>query len=84
MTHDRTYWRSQDDARLIEEAKHYPSAELCIALGERLDDTHETDRWHDALKERCDSQQAALLVMRAEIKALEDQIDDMLGETDND
>jgi hypothetical protein len=84
MTYDRTYWRSQDDARLIDEAKHYPSAELCIALGERLNETHETDRWHDELKERCDSQQATIIAMRAEIKALEDQVDDLLGETDND
>tara|TARA_R110000868_G_scaffold47912_2_gene156426 strand:+ start:1063 stop:1317 length:255 start_codon:yes stop_codon:yes gene_type:complete len=84
MTQDRTYWRDQTDARLIDEAKHCPSAELCIALGERLDDTHEADRWCEELKERCDSQQAAIIVMRAEIKALEDQVDDMLGATDND
>ena len=84
MTHDRTYWRDQTDARLIDEAKHYPSAELCIALGERLDDTYEEDRWNEELKERCDLQQAAIIVMRAEIKALEDQIDDMLGATDRD
>ena len=49
MTQDRSYWRDQDDARLIDEAKHYPSAELCIALGERLDDTHEADRWCEEL-----------------------------------
>jgi hypothetical protein len=84
MTHDRTYWRDQDDARLIDEAKHYPSVELCIALGERLNETHETDRWHEELKERYDFQQAAIIVMRAEIKALEDQIDDMLGVNGND
>tara|TARA_R110002126_G_scaffold43682_2_gene125257 strand:- start:630 stop:884 length:255 start_codon:yes stop_codon:yes gene_type:complete len=84
MTHDRSHWRSQDDARLIDEAKHYPSVELCVALGERLDDTQEADRQHAELQDRCDTQQAAIIVMRAEIKALEDQIDDMLGETDND
>lgn len=84
MTQDRSYWRDQTDARLIDEAKHYPSAELCIALGERLNDTHEADRWHDELKERCDSQQATIIVMRAEIKALEDQIDDMMGATNHD
>mgnify|MGYP003649113633 CR=1 FL=1 len=84
MTHDRSYWRDQTDARLIDEAKHYPSAELCIALGERLNDTYAEDRWNEELKERCDSQQAAIIVMRAEIKALEDQIDDMMGATDND
>jgi len=84
MTHDRSYWRDQTDARLIDEAKLYPTAELCIALGERLDDTYAEDRWNEELKERCDMQQAALIVMRAEIKALEDQIDEMLGATNND
>jgi uncharacterized protein Yka (UPF0111/DUF47 family) len=53
--------------------------------GRASGDTYtETDRWNEELKERCDSQQAALLVMRAEIKALEDQIDDMLGVNGND
>ena len=82
MTQDRTYWRDQTDARLIDEAKHYPSAELCVALGERLADTYAEDRWNEELKERCDTQQATILVMRAEIKALEDQIDDMMGRGD--
>ena len=82
MTHDRTYWRDQTDARLIDEAKHYPSAELCVALGERLDDTYAEDRWNEELKERCDTQQATIIGMRAEIKALEDQLDDMMGRAD--
>ena len=37
MTHDRTYWRACDDKRLIDEARD-SGHELCIALGERLDD----------------------------------------------
>ena len=34
---DRTYWRGQDDKRLIEAARD-SGHELAIALGERLDD----------------------------------------------
>lgn len=37
MSHDRTYWRSASDARLIDEARD-SGHELCIALGERLED----------------------------------------------
>lgn len=35
---DRTYYRSEDDTRLVEEAKYNPNRELAIALGERLED----------------------------------------------
>ena len=35
---DRTYYRREDDQRLIEEAKYNPNRELAIALGERLAD----------------------------------------------
>ena len=35
---DRSYYRREDDARLIEEAKYNPNRELAIALGERLED----------------------------------------------
>ena len=35
---DRSYYRHEDDARLIEEAKYNPNRELAIALGERLED----------------------------------------------
>lgn len=35
---DRSYYRSEDDTRLIEEAKYNPNRELAIALGERLED----------------------------------------------
>ena len=34
---DRSYYRLQTDAELIEEAKYNPNPELCIALGERLE-----------------------------------------------
>lgn len=35
---DRSYYRSMDNERLIEEAKYNPNRELAIALGERLED----------------------------------------------
>ena len=35
---DRSYYRQEDDARLIEEAKYNPNRELAIVLGERLED----------------------------------------------
>lgn len=35
---DRSYYRHEDDKRLIEEAKYNPNRELAIALGERMDD----------------------------------------------
>lgn len=35
---DRSDYRAMSTQELIEEAKYYPSVELCIALAERLDD----------------------------------------------
>ena len=35
---DRTYYRMASDDELIEEATYNPNVELCIALGERLED----------------------------------------------
>lgn len=82
MTHDRDYWRTVSDTRLIEEARDSED-ELSIALGERLHDTlRECERLggretHD----RHENQNllATIVVMRAEIKALEDQVSDLLG-----
>ena len=35
---DRSYYRLEEDTRLVEEAKYNPNRELAIALGERLED----------------------------------------------
>lgn len=35
---DRTYYRLASDDELIEEARYTPNTELCIVLGERLED----------------------------------------------
>lgn len=49
---DRTYWRAQDSIRLIDEARH-SGHELCIAIGERLEDrTADFDALLDAAVSR--------------------------------
>jgi len=67
--HDRTYWRGQDDRRLIEAARE-SGHELAIALGERLEDSEGMDgALADAhaelieLRGRCDA-------LRAEVEEL--------------
>lgn len=35
---DRSYYRLASDRDLIEEARYTPNTELCIVLGERLED----------------------------------------------
>jgi hypothetical protein len=35
---DRSYYRTDEDKMLIDEAKYHPNAELAFVLGERLDD----------------------------------------------
>lgn len=68
---DRTYWRSEPVARLIDEAKHYPSAELCIALGERLEDAPDivnADDWR------------AITTELDEARAARDALDDELND----
>lgn len=35
---DRSYYRTENDTLLVEEAKYNPNRELAIALGERLED----------------------------------------------
>jgi len=51
MDQDRTYWRAQDDKRLIDEAKYYPSVELCIALAERLQDAIAAKAFNDKYRD---------------------------------
>ena len=72
---DRTYWRACDGKRLIEEARD-SGHELCIALGERLEDCAavESDKAETIrkLEHRLIMAQAALESMRAELGAYED------------
>ena len=48
---DRSYYRLQTDAELIEEAKYNPNPELCIALAERLE--QKRMEYHDYECPRC-------------------------------
>lgn len=84
MELDRTYWRAQESERLIAEGKD-SGQELTIALAERLEDMeesfnqlyekHERKGWGRSESDYI----ATITVMRAEIKALEDQVSDLLG-----
>lgn len=58
---DRSYWRTETTKRLIEEARS-KGCELCIALGERLDDAeHDNDgRVNDAQERAIDAERDAL------------------------
>lgn len=50
---DRSYWRHCSTKRLIEEARH-SDHELCIALGERLEDLDHADRQLEAIMDELD------------------------------
>jgi len=49
---DRTEYRTYATKALIEEARYYPSAELAIALAERLEDAERNQSY--ARCEECD------------------------------
>ena len=53
---DRTDYRAMTNRELVEEAKYTPNIELCIALGERLQDMQrKLDGWrYDYEAERRD------------------------------
>ncbi len=56
---DRSYWRTVPDQRLIEEARS-KGCELCIVLGERLEDALEpTSELGDALQRAADAEDHA-------------------------
>ena len=70
---DRTYWRREDDKRLIEAARE-SGHELAIALGERLDDFAGTD---DALADaqaECIELQGRCDALRRELEELHDAL----------
>lgn len=82
IEHDRTYWRAQTARRLVDEAKHYPTVELCIALGERLDDMASIAEEADDWKQRFELAAAANASLRAELAAVELELDHVLGGLD--
>lgn len=87
MEQDRTYWRAQDDKRLIDEAKYYPSVELCIALAKRLQDTNSYGLAGQLETAREDLYCAKRTIenLTETIAVLEAQIDGLIyGDNDND
>lgn len=74
MELDRTYWRGERTARLIDEAKHYPTVELCIAIGERLADLADVEGEADYWRDKAQLYAGANADMRAEIAALEEEL----------
>lgn len=50
LLNSRDYWRTCSTTRLIEEAR-YSDHELCIALGERLEDFDQANRQLEAVLE---------------------------------
>jgi predicted RNase H-like nuclease (RuvC/YqgF family) len=73
---DRDYWRSEPTKRLIEEARSR-GCELCIALGERLEDAdaeiaEEADKWENISIESDDT----ISQLREQIE----ELDLMLGQ----
>lgn len=67
--HDRTYWRGQDDRRLIEAARE-SGHELAIALGERLEDSDGLD---DALADA----HAELIELQGRCDALRAEVEEL-------
>jgi len=72
--HDRTYWRREDDRRLIEAARD-SGHELAIALGERLEALAEADDQLYDLKRERDELERRVDDLRAELNALYDAPD---------
>ena len=83
---DRNYWRMQPDTRLIEEARD-SNHELCIVLGERLEDVvrdHDYDVGEQ--RERADDLQRTVDRMGDDLDRALDKIaelEEQLKETDN-
>ena len=67
---DRDYWRSEPTKRLIEEART-KGCELCIALGERLEDAD------DALVEEADKNENRAIDNDRLIAELREQIEEL-------
>ena len=66
---DRAYWRMCDTGILIEAARH-SGHELSIALGERLEDTADTEH----LEQECAELEATCDRLRQRIETLEAQL----------
>lgn len=83
---DRSYYRSEDDTRLIEEAKYNPNRELAIALGERLEEVIAlAETLEDELKEAKEEGERECRKLDDQIYLLDSKVDVlelMLGQRD--
>lgn len=83
---DRSYYRSENDTRLIEEAKYNPNRELAIALGERLEEVIAlAETLEDELKEAKEDARVELNKLDDKVYRIEQQVDVlelMLGQRD--
>ena len=83
---DRSYYRSENDTRLIEEAKYNPNRELAIALGERLEEVIAlAETLEDELKEAKEDARIELNKLDDKVYRIEQQVDVlelMLGQRD--
>lgn len=83
---DRSYYRSENDTRLIEEAKYNPNRELAIALGERLEEVIAlAETLEDELKEAKAEAERDLNQLDDKVYRIEQQVDVlelMLGQRD--
>lgn len=83
---DRSYYRHEDDKRLIEEAKYNPNRELAIALGERLEEVIAlAETLEDELKEVKEDARIELNKLDDQIYRIEQKVDVlelMLGQRD--
>lgn len=68
--HDRDYWRCADVRALIEAART-SGDELCIALGERLDDLDHAQHQLDDMYEELREAQRKIFTLEADLEALE-------------
>lgn len=69
MTHDRDYYRCLPDSELIRRARD-SGHELCIALGERLEDSPDPNELED-LRDELKEAQRKIATLEADLEALE-------------
>lgn len=71
---DRDYWRSEPTTRLLEEART-KGCELCIALGERLEEAdHEVSLLANELEDRACDTDREIANLNTEIEALYEKL----------
>jgi len=70
MTHDRDYYRCLPDSELIRRARD-SGHELCIALGERLEDLADIESTYEEVCETLAEAQRKIAALEDDLEALE-------------